>query len=180
MKDISGASGFTVEGVSFGHLCSYIAELSGVVYSDRRRFFWSVHDIRAEFTFGGHSFKIRPDRDRRIWIRPKDETSSPPEIRDIRNYVAGPTARERRRAHRRALADATLSAFAAMTILIGGCLYPAYLLKYDPDIRNNPDSMAGPIIPIALVPGLILAALAAKRFYRARLDSSGAALQNSK
>jgi len=170
VKDIDGACGFIVEGVSFGHLCSYIAELSGVVYSDRHRFFWSVHDIRAEFTFGDHSFRIRPDRDRRIWIRPKDETSSPPEIRDIRNYVAGLTARERRRAHRRALADASLSAIAAITILIGGCLYPAYLLRYDPDIRNNADSMAGPIIPIALVPGLIFAALAVKRFYRAHLE----------
>jgi hypothetical protein len=55
-------------------------------------------------------------------------------------------------------------AVASLTFLIGGWLVPAYLLKYDSDIRSDPDFRAGAILPIAMVLGIVFAGLAAKNF----------------
>ena len=68
LQDLHGACGFIVDGISFGRLCSCIAELSGVAFTDKRRFFWGAADIQAEFTYRGHAFKVWPDPwDSGIW-----------------------------------------------------------------------------------------------------------------
>jgi len=73
-------------------------------------------------------------------------------------------------AHRKdqasAVASAVLSAVASLTILIGGWLYPAYLLKFDPDIQSGPDFRAGIMLPISMVLGLIYAVRAGMYSYR--------------
>ena len=89
LQDLHGASGFVVaDGVSFRRLCDCIAELPGIAFTDRRRFFWGSGDEQAEFTFHGHTFTITCDWDGDYWVRPKDERSSPPEVEEIRKHVA--------------------------------------------------------------------------------------------
>lgn len=86
LQDLHGVSGFVVSDVSFRQLCNCIAELPGVVFTDRRRFF--LGSERAEFTFHGHTFTITCDGDGDYWVQPKDERNSPPEVEEIRKHVA--------------------------------------------------------------------------------------------
>jgi len=100
LQDLHGACGFIADGISFRRLSDCIADLPGVAFTDRRPFFWGASDARAEFTFHGHAFKVWPDRDDSgIWIVPKDEHASPPEIRGVREHsvrFGGPRAMQHR------------------------------------------------------------------------------------
>jgi len=89
VQDFKKGCGFITEGISFVSLCDCIAEFPGVSFTDRRRFFWGAGDIRGEFMFRGHAFKIEPwDIDDSIFISPKDKEASCPEIAEIRDHVA--------------------------------------------------------------------------------------------
>ena len=88
VQDFKKGCGFITEGMSFASLCSCIAEFPGVSFTDRRRFFWGAGDIRGEFMFRGHAFKIEPwDIDDSIFVSPKDKEASCPEIVEIRDHV---------------------------------------------------------------------------------------------
>lgn len=58
----------------------------------------------------------------------------------------------------------------SLLILAGGWLYPALRLRYDSDIRNDPDFRAGAVLPLAICIGIAYAGLACWQFYRARED----------
>ena len=89
VQDFKKGCGFIVEGLSFGGLCDCLAEQSGVTFTDRRRFFWGAADIRGEFVFHGHTFKIEPwDIDDSIFVSPKDAGVDLPEIVELRDHVA--------------------------------------------------------------------------------------------
>ncbi len=68
---------------------------------------------------------------------------------------------------RSALFGGVIWTIASLTFLIGGWIIPAYLLKYDPDIRSDPDFRAGAVLPIAMVLGLMFAGFAVKNFLNA-------------
>ena len=89
VQDFKIGCGFIVTGLSFGRLCDCLAEYSGVRFTDRRRFFWSAADIRSEFVFHGHTFKIEPwEIDYSIFVSPKDEGVELPETAELRDHVA--------------------------------------------------------------------------------------------
>ena len=89
LHDLHGTSGFIVDGVSFRRLCDCIAQLQGVAFTKKRRFFWWAGDIHAEFTLHGNTFKVWPDPDDSgIWIQPKDEHANPPEILELCEHIA--------------------------------------------------------------------------------------------
>ena len=89
VQDFKEGCGFIVEGISFGSLCDRLAQHSEVTFTDRRRFFWSAADIRGEFVFRRHTFKIEPwDIDDSIFVTPKDAGVDLPEIAELRDHVA--------------------------------------------------------------------------------------------
>jgi hypothetical protein len=89
LQDLHGTSGFVVtDGASFRRLCDCIARIPGVAFTDRRRFFWGSGDERAEFTFRGFQFTVSCDWEGDYWVKPKDESSSPPEVHEVREHVA--------------------------------------------------------------------------------------------
>src|SRR5688572_17683942 len=89
LQDFKTGCGFIVVGLSFGKLCDYLAEYSGVTFTDRRRFFWSATDIYGEFVFHGRTFKIEPwEIDDSIFISPKDAGVELPEIAELRDHIA--------------------------------------------------------------------------------------------
>jgi len=89
VQDFEVGCGFVVDGVSFARLCDCLAEHPGVVFTDRRRFFWSAADIRGEFMFGGHTFKIEAsDVGDSIFVSPKNSGFDLTEINELRDYVA--------------------------------------------------------------------------------------------
>jgi hypothetical protein len=96
VQDFKVGCGFIVEGFSFASLCNCLAEYPGVIFTDRRRFFWGAGDIRGEFMFHGHAFKIDPwDLDDSIFVYPKEKgmgcpepIESCPELVEIRDHVA--------------------------------------------------------------------------------------------
>ena len=94
LQDLHGACGFIVFdasflfGTSFSRVCRAIAECPGVVFTDRRHFFWSAESIRAEFTFAGHEYLIEPDPwEDGIRITPKDKEANCPEIQQIKAHI---------------------------------------------------------------------------------------------
>jgi len=88
IQDLHGACGFIVFGAWFGRLCNCIAALPGVSFTKRRWLVWGSGDEHAEFTFHGVAFVIMCDWEGDYWVKPKDETSNPIEMIEIRNHVA--------------------------------------------------------------------------------------------
>ena len=88
VKDFKKGCGFIVEGVSFVRLCDRLAQHPDVTFTDRQRFFASAADIRGEFDFRGHLFKVAPwDMNDSIFISPKDQNVDLPEIAELRDYL---------------------------------------------------------------------------------------------
>ena len=74
--------------VSYPRLCRYLSELPGLVFTRRRRFFWSSEGIGAEFTFRGHDFEIETDGwDGALWILSKDRQAHIPELQELREHI---------------------------------------------------------------------------------------------
>lgn len=89
VQDFKKGCGFITEGISFVRLCDCLAKQPGVTFTHRRRFFWSAADIRGEFVFHGHTFKIEPwDIDDSLFVSPKDEGVDLAEIAELRDHVA--------------------------------------------------------------------------------------------
>lgn len=79
--------GFAVD-ISLSRLHKTIAEVPGVLFTDRRRFFWSSEDIHAEFTFKDHAYSVNPDPwEEGYWIVPRDKDATYPEIEELRRHV---------------------------------------------------------------------------------------------
>lgn len=171
VREIDSDGGLAVEHVPFNRLCAYISEIPGVVFTRRRRFFWSAHDIRAEFTFGSCSFKTWPEPGQDcIWIC-ANSPSNQTKLLEMRTQLAQITPREGRKACGSARNDAILSSLVSLTILLGGCLYPAMLLVLAPERKDQEFRTAAIFpIPLALVFGVILATRAVKQFRRAYPD----------
>jgi len=76
-----------VFGVSFGRLCRYISQIPGVSITRRRRFLWWTNGVGAEFTLGGHLFKIETDPwDGQLWILAQDGGKHQPEFQMMREH----------------------------------------------------------------------------------------------
>jgi hypothetical protein len=89
VQDFKKGCGFIVEGVPFVRLCDCLAAHRDVSFTDRRRFFWSASDIRGEFVFRGHTFKVEPwDIDDSLFVSPKDAGVELPEVTELRDHVA--------------------------------------------------------------------------------------------
>ena len=156
-------NGFRVTKVTYSTLCRWLSALPGVTFTFKPRFFWSTTDIRAEFTFADHDFTIVAGAGRELRLSPMDQEPHPAELLQLRDYLA---SRCRRSARRQAFARSLCS----IVVLIGGGVYPLYLMKFDPAISTDPDFRAGAIPVFALVIALIFGVLAADSFRRARLS----------
>jgi uncharacterized membrane protein len=89
VQDFKKGCGFITHGTSFHVLCDYLATQPGVTFTDRRQFFSSAAEIRGEFLFRGHTFKIVPgDVDDSLFVSPKDAGVELPEIAELRDHVA--------------------------------------------------------------------------------------------
>jgi hypothetical protein len=89
VQDYKKGSGFITEGISFVRLCDCLAKQPDVTFTDRRRFFLGAGNIRGEFIFRGHTFKIEPwDVDDSLFVSPKDEDVNLTEIAELRDHVA--------------------------------------------------------------------------------------------
>ena len=90
-----GACGFIAAYVTFGRLCRFIEKLPGVVFTERSHFFWSASDIRAEFSFNGHTFVVEPGADDDgIGVTPKDEGQHFAEIQQMKDHLGRIAAAE--------------------------------------------------------------------------------------
>ncbi len=79
---------FRIPTIGFGALCRAIERVPGVVFSRRRKFFWSGEDVGAEFAFRGHSFTISTDGwDGALWIITKDGQPHADEMQVLRAAV---------------------------------------------------------------------------------------------
>jgi hypothetical protein len=79
---------FRVPHATYRALSDAVAAVPGVVFSKRRRFFWSVEDVGADFTFRGIAFEIETDQwDGALWILPKDQQKHESEIQELREAV---------------------------------------------------------------------------------------------
>jgi hypothetical protein len=74
------------------------------------------------------------------------------------------------KAYRRAIQSFAFRLCVSVFIIGGGWLYPAWRLRYDPDIRSDPDFRAGALLPLALCIGIAYAGMACWRFYCTRED----------
>jgi hypothetical protein len=79
---------FRAPNASYWNLCRSVSEVPGVVFTERRRFFWSGADVGAKFIFRGHKFVIEPDRwDGALWILAEDHQKHEAEMEELRNGV---------------------------------------------------------------------------------------------
>lgn len=79
---------FRLKLVSYGRLCRYLSELSGLAFTKRRRFFWSSEGIAAEFKFRGQDFEIESDGwDGALWILSKDRGAHVGELDAVREHI---------------------------------------------------------------------------------------------
>lgn len=72
--------------IPFECLCRCTATYPGVEFTRRRQFLWSREDVKVEFPFNGHDFKIETigvD----TYVCPKDVVSVYPEIVEIEEHV---------------------------------------------------------------------------------------------
>ncbi len=87
-EEFNPGHSFRVGGTSYARLCRYLAQMSGVSFTLRRRFFWSCHDVAAEFTFRGHTFLVDTDQfDYALWILTTDRQSPLPEMQILREHI---------------------------------------------------------------------------------------------
>jgi hypothetical protein len=79
---------FQVPDATYGYLCRAVLTVPGVVFTKRRRFFWSGMDVGAEFSFRGHDFEIETDSwDGALWILAKDKQKHEVEMQELRDAV---------------------------------------------------------------------------------------------
>lgn len=84
---------FRIPTMGFKALCSVVESVPGVVFTKRRKFFWSGEDVGAEFTFRGHAFIIETDGwDGVLWIIAKDAQKHLDEMKILRDAVGGATS----------------------------------------------------------------------------------------
>lgn len=71
-------------------MCNCLTVLSGLTFTARPRFFWSALDLRAEFVFQRHAFKIEAvDVNRSFLVSPKEAGAELHEIvAELRDHVA--------------------------------------------------------------------------------------------
>ena len=88
IEEFNPGHSFRVGGASYGRLCRYLSTLPGVLFTRRRRFFWSVQDVGAEFTFREQKFTIDTDQwDYALWVITSDEQSHQPEMQALREHI---------------------------------------------------------------------------------------------
>ena len=79
---------FRVPHATYGYLCRAVSGVSGVVFTQKRRFFWSASNVGAEFVFRGHAFEIETDQwDGALWILAKDKQKHEIEMKELRDAV---------------------------------------------------------------------------------------------
>jgi hypothetical protein len=79
---------FRVPDASYAALCRSIEGLPGLVFTKRRRFFWSGEDVSAEFTFRGQTFTISTDEwDDALWVMTKDSQRHFEQMQELRDAV---------------------------------------------------------------------------------------------
>lgn len=80
-----------VEGIDYRSLHRRLAQMPGVTFDRKPRYFWSGGGVCAEFVFKGHAFLIESDPfDSALWISPKDELAHPAEMEEIREHLERP------------------------------------------------------------------------------------------
>jgi len=88
IEEFNSGISFRVGRISYGRLCRYISTLPGVSFNRRRRFFRSIQDVGAEFTFRGEKFAINTDPwDYALWILTRDSQSHPIEMQALREHI---------------------------------------------------------------------------------------------
>ena len=88
VQEYNKGHSFRMTSVTYRGLCRYLAELPGVEFTRRPRFFWSGEDVGAEFTFRGHTFEIERDGwDGALWIMSKDRAAHIAEMQELREHV---------------------------------------------------------------------------------------------
>ena len=88
IEEFNPGHSFRVGGTTYGRLCRYLAQLPGLSFIRRRRFFWSVEDVGAEFTFREHKFVIDTDKwDYALWILTTDQQSHLSEMQALREHI---------------------------------------------------------------------------------------------
>ena len=88
IEEFNPGHSFRVGGTSYARLCRYLAQLPGVSFIRRRRFFWSYHDVGAQFTFCGHKFLVDTDQfDYALWILTGDQQSHLPEMQMLQEHI---------------------------------------------------------------------------------------------
>jgi hypothetical protein len=79
---------FRVPNATYGFLGRAVSGVSGVFFTQKRRFFWSGEDVGAEFVFRGHAFEIQTDGwDGALWIMAKDGRKHEVEMKELRDAV---------------------------------------------------------------------------------------------
>lgn len=95
-RDDGSTYGFIVYGISIRTLCRKLAQIAGVFFTERRKFFWSAENVQAFFSLNGHEFKIDSDSwDDALWVIPKDVDATYPEIKDVMDSLIQGTRRIR-------------------------------------------------------------------------------------
>ncbi len=83
------AHGFIIDKVPFSRTCAYIAAYPGIMFTDRRRFFWWSDSIKAEFSLDGCTYIVVPgDWDDYVTIEPKHGLSCSDEIHKLCEHMA--------------------------------------------------------------------------------------------
>jgi len=79
---------FRVPVMRFAALCRSIEHLPGLVFTTRRRSFWSGENVSAEFTFRGQTFTISTDNwDDALWVMTKDSQRHSEQMQELRDAV---------------------------------------------------------------------------------------------
>ena len=73
---------------TYGFLCKCIQKIPGVTFTKRRRFFWSMENVGAEFIFNSLKFKIETDPwEAGLWVSPADEQKHISEMQELRENI---------------------------------------------------------------------------------------------
>jgi hypothetical protein len=87
-EEFNKGHSFRVACVTYGGLCRAVSKIPGVIFTRKRKFFWSFEDIGAEFTFRGCQFQIEADTwDGALWILTKDRAAHVSEMQELREAV---------------------------------------------------------------------------------------------
>ena len=87
IEEFNRGHSLRLPGFSYGRLCRYISQIPGVAFTRKRRFFWWTDSVGAEFTFGGHAFKIETDSwDGALWILSQDGSEHQTEFQTMREH----------------------------------------------------------------------------------------------